>query len=621
MKSTATHNLDYDAIVIGGGHAGIEACLALARLGKQILLITQKIDAIGRMSCNPSIGGLAKGNIVEEIDALGGEMGRLADSAMLQFRILNKRRGAAVRSPRSQEDKYLYNQNAVYTVTHQDNLTVREDTVTDFIEADRSGKRSIIGVVTRSGKEYYSGAVVLTTGTFMEGKTFVGDEDKEEGRIGEEAAKGLGYKMREMGFNMGRLKTGTPARIIRDSINFDILEKQDGDEKVVPYSFEKDSIDVIQEPCYVTYTNESTHKIILDNIHRSPLYGGKIVGRGPRYCPSIEDKVMRFKTRDRHQIFIEPEGRGSREMYLNGLSSSLPKDVQDAFIHSIKGLEDAVIATDEKTGIIKYAYAVEYDYSSPLDLYPSLESKVLENLFIAGQTNGTSGYEEAAGQGLMAGINAYLKLERKDPLVLSRDEAYLGVLIDDLVTKGVDEPYRMFTSRAEYRLNLRADSADMRLTPYSINIGLASDEKTALFNRKRKEIEEIKEILRSSRYERMPLSTALQTDIIDADDLKAQFDELKGYKDRSITTAALDVKYEPYLKREEVLVRRLKRMEAMKIPQDFNYDSATALSFESREKLKRIKPLTLAQASRISGLRASDIALLSVLLGKKKNTN
>ena len=621
MKSTATHNLDYDAIVIGGGHAGIEACLALARLGKQTLLITQKIDAIGRMSCNPSIGGLAKGSIVEEIDALGGEMGRLADSAMLQFRILNKRRGAAVRSPRSQEDKYLYNQNAVYTVTHQDNLTVREDTVTDFIEADKSGKRSIIGVVTRSGKEYYSGAVVLTTGTFMEGKTFVGDEDKEEGRIGEEAAKGLGYKMREMGFKMGRLKTGTPARIIRDSINFDILEKQDGDEKVVPYSFEKDSIDVIQEPCYVTYTNESTHKIILDNIHRSPLYGGKIVGRGPRYCPSIEDKVMRFKTRDRHQIFIEPEGRGSREMYLNGLSSSLPKDVQDAFIHSIKGLEDAVIATDEKTGIIKYAYAVEYDYSSPLDLYPSLESKVLDNLFIAGQTNGTSGYEEAAGQGLMAGINAYLKLERKDPLVLSRDEAYLGVLIDDLVTKGVDEPYRMFTSRAEYRLNLRADSADMRLTPYSINIGIASDEKLTLFNRKRKEIEEIKEILRSSRYEKMPLSTALQTDIIDADDLKAQFDELKGYKDRSITTAALDVKYEPYLKREEVLVRRLKRMEAMKIPQDFNYDSATALSFESREKLKRIKPLTLAQASRISGLRASDIALLSVLLGKKKNTN
>lgn len=598
-----------DAIVIGGGHAGIEASLALSRLGFSTILVTQSIDAIGRMSCNPSIGGLAKGNIVTEIDALGGEMGILADSAMLQFRILNRRRGAAVRSPRSQEDKYLYNQTARNVILSGKNLTTIEDMVVDFTTEEKGGHKNITGVILESGKVLNARVVVLTTGTFMEGRTFVGDETAECGRLGEKAAVGLGTAMRRMGFNMGRLKTGTPARLLRNSINFDILEKQFGDEDVVPYSFEKESLEIEQEPCYVTYTNERTHEIIRSNIHRSPLYGGKIVGRGPRYCPSIEDKVVRFKDRDRHQVFIEPEGRNSEEIYLNGLSSSLPKDVQDAFIHSVMGLEDSVIA--------KYAYAVEYDYSSPLDLYPSLESKVLANLFIAGQTNGTSGYEEAAGQGLIAGINAALKLEEKEPLILRRDESYIGVLIDDLVTKGVDEPYRMFTSRSEYRLNLRSDSSDRRLTPYAVDIGLASKEKREHLLLKEKQVREIAEILNSEKRDGKKLSLLLQTDSLDADNLKNTVSSLEKYPARTITTAALDVKYEPYIKREEVLIRRLKKMEAAKIPANFDYDSATALSFESREKLKRVRPFTLAQASRISGLRASDIALLSVLLSRK----
>lgn len=604
------HTDNYDAIVIGAGHAGIEACLALSRLGFETLVVTQSLDAIGRMSCNPSIGGLAKGNIVTEIDALGGEMGRLSDKAMLQFRILNKRRGAAVRSPRSQEDKYQYNRNAKNTILSQERLTAKEGTVVDFIVEESKNKRFIKGVVLENGECFYAKVVVLTTGTFMEAKTFVGDEVEECGRLGEKAAKGLGKAMRRLGFNIGRLKTGTPARLLRKSVNFDIIEKQFGDEEIIPYVFEDETLEIDQEPCYVTYTNEKTHEIIRNNIHRSPLYGGKIVGRGPRYCPSIEDKVVRFKDRDRHQIFIEPEGRNSEEIYLNGLSSSLPKDVQDAFIHSVKGLEDSIIA--------KYAYAVEYDYSSPLDLYPSLESKILENLFIAGQTNGTSGYEEAAGQGLVAGINAALKLQKKEPFVLHRDESYIGVLIDDLVTKGVDEPYRMFTSRSEYRLNLRSDSSDRRLTPYAINIGLATERKKEHLFLKEKQVREIVEILNSEKQNGKKLSLLLQTDALDADDLKKQFAFFEKYPSRTLTTAALDVKYDPYIKREEVLINRLKRMEAMKIPPNYDYDKLTALSFESREKLKRIRPLTLAQASRISGLRASDIALLSVVLSKKK---
>ena len=478
---------DYDAIVIGGGHAGIEASLALSREGFDTILITQSLDAIGRMSCNPSIGGLAKGNLVREIDALGGEMGHLADSAMIQMRMLNKRRGPAVQAPRSQEDKFTYSRIAKETLEREEKLSLFMDTVVDFI----TEKNTIIGVVTERGWRISAKVVVLTTGTFMDGKIFIGEYDAPCGRLSESAAIGLGDSLRRLGFHTGRMKTGTPARVRKSSLDINEMEIQDGDDPMLPFSFETDSIERESVPCYVTYTNEETHRIIRENISRSPLYGGKIVGKGPRYCPSIEDKVVRFPERERHQIFVEPEGIGTEEMYLNGLSSSLPEEVQHAFIHSIPGLRHAEI--------MRPAYAVEYDYLDPLDLYPSLESKILSNLFIAGQTNGTSGYEEAAAQGLIAGINAAERLKGNKPFILSRTESYIGVLIDDLVTKGTKEPYRMFTSRAEYRLSLRHDTADQRLTRKGYEAGLATKGRLERLERKSEEIRRVKEILQHTR--------------------------------------------------------------------------------------------------------------------------
>ena len=422
--------MDYDAIVVGGGHAGIEASLALSRIGFKTLLITQNLDAIGRLSCNPAIGGLSKGNIVREVDALGGEMAHLIDHSMIQYRILNRRRGPAVQAPRAQADKFTYARLAKETLESEHNLSLFMDTVVDFL-LDPTGKR-LTGVITERQHTISANVVVLTTGTFMEGKIFIGEYDAPNGRLDEPSAIGLGTNLRKKGFPVGRLKTGTPARVRKSSLDFDKMEVQDGEELMMPFSFDYDSINRPQVPCYITWTNEKTHAIIRDNIHRSPLYGGKIVGTGPRYCPSIEDKVVRFPDRNRHQIFVEPEGIGTEEMYLNGISSSLPEDVQWDFVHSIEGLEHAQI--------MRPAYAVEYDFINPQALYPSLESKLVENLFIAGQTNGTSGYEEAACQGLMAGINAAQKLKGEPPLVLSRNEAYTGVLIDDLVTMGTKEP-------------------------------------------------------------------------------------------------------------------------------------------------------------------------------------
>lgn len=589
---------DYDCIVIGGGHAGIEAASAAAREGFSTLIITQSLDAIGRLSCNPAIGGLAKGNLVREIDAMGGVMGHLIDQSMIQFRILNRRRGPAVQAPRAQADKFTYSRNAKELLEHTPRLSLFMDTVTDLIVEDGA----VCGVVTQRGWKISSRTVVLTTGTFMNGRIFIGEWDAPCGRLGEEAAFGLGDSLRRLGFDVGRLKTGTPARVRRSSLDFDELEIQPGDEEMLPFSFDYDCVDRPQLDCYVTWTNEETHRIIRENISRSPLYGGKIVGKGPRYCPSIEDKVVRFPDRERHQIFVEPEGVSTEEMYLNGLSSSLPEEVQHEFIRTLPGLRHCEI--------MRPAYAVEYDYLNPLDLYPSLESKRLRHLFIAGQTNGTSGYEEAAAQGLVAGINASLSMRGEEALILKRSEAYTGVLIDDLVTKGTKEPYRMFTSRAEYRLSLRHDNADIRLTRLAYEKGSAGKEKLERLEEKMRMMSDLKESLRAYRERGKNGLQLLKEPETSIEDLAVRIPRLSDFPVPVQREVALDIKYEGYLARQEAEAESLVKKEAMKIPQDFDYDSLKGLSSESREKLKQVRPVTIAQAQRISGLRVSDIALL-----------
>ena len=600
---------DYEAIVIGGGHAGIEAALALSREGFDTLMITQSLDAIGRMSCNPAIGGLAKGNLVREIDALGGEMGHLIDASMIQYRILNRSRGPAVQAPRAQADKFSYSRLAKETCEKQDKLNLFMDTVVDFIIEEKDGVRSIVGVVTERGWRISAKVVVLTTGTFMEGRICIGEYDAPSGRLGEGAALGLGKKLREYGFHVGRMKTGTPARVRKSSLDFDELEVQDGDEEMLPFSFDYEKIDRPSQNCWITFTNEETHKIIRENMHRSPLYGGKIVGKGPRYCPSIEDKVMRFPERERHQIFVEPEGVGTEEMYLNGLSSSLPEEVQHQFIRTLPGLRHCEI--------MRPAYAVEYDYLDPLDLLPSLESKVVSNLFVAGQTNGTSGYEEAAAQGIIAGINAAQRLKNEKPVVLGRTDAYIGVLIDDLVTKGTKEPYRMFTSRAEYRLSLRHDNADMRLTPVGYKAGLATEEKMERLKEKIEKIEAVKELLRVTKRDGKNCYQLLAQPENDIYSLSVP--GLEEYSYEILSEVQLDVKYSGYLKRQENEAERVKRQEAMIIPENFDYDKVDGISAESREKFKAIRPHSIGQAGRISGVRVSDIAILSVAIKGRNN--
>ncbi len=617
--------MDYDVIVIGGGHAGIEASLAAARLNFKTLMITQSLDTIGRLSCNPAIGGLSKGNIVREVDALGGEMAKLIDATMIQYRTLNKRKGPAVQAPRAQADKFSYNRLAKETLENQSGLFLFQDTVVDLM-IDNKGS-SVTGVITERGNRITAKAVVLTTGTFMDGKIFIGEYQSSSGRLGEPAALGMGDSLRRLGFSLGRMKTGTPARVAASSLNYDLMEEQPGDEIMLPFSFSNKVIARSSVPCYITFTNEKTHAIIDANMHRSPLYAGDIIGNGPRYCPSLEDKVVRFPDRDRHQIFVEPEGIGSQEMYLNGISSSLPEDVQTEFLRTISGLENVEI--------MRPAYAVEYDYMDPTGLYPSLETKKLSGLFVAGQTNGTSGYEEAACQGLMAGINAAMKLQGKEALILSRDIAYTGVLIDDLVTMGTEEPYRMFTSRAEYRLNLRHDSADIRLTPEGYRVGLQSEETIEALNKKISGIEEIKELLSKrfmkesdmnvspdnfSKHIGKSFSQVIRNPEVSIEQLIDIEPDLKDYPFNWISHTELDLKYDGYINRQMKQVERFNKMEKKKIPLDFDYDSVEGISSESREKLKKIKPVSIGQASRISGVRNSDIAVLMILL-KKKHTN
>ena len=600
---------DYEAIVIGGGHAGIEAALALSREGFDTLMITQSLDAIGRMSCNPAIGGLAKGNLVREIDALGGEMGHLIDASMIQYRILNRSRGPAVQAPRAQADKFSYSRLAKETCEKQEKLNLFMDTVVDFIIEEKDGVRRIVGVVTERGWKISAKVVVLTTGTFMEGRIFIGEYDAPSGRLGEGAALGLGKKLREYGFHVGRMKTGTPARVRKSSLDFDELEVQDGDEEMLPFYFDYENIERPSQNCWITFTNEETHKIIRENMHRSPLYGGKIIGKGPRYCPSIEDKVMRFPERERHQIFVEPEGVGTEEMYLNGLSSSLPEEVQHQFIRTLPGLRHCEI--------MRPAYAVEYDYLDPLDLLPSLESKVVSNLFVAGQTNGTSGYEEAAAQGIIAGINAAQRLKNEKPVVLGRTDAYIGVLIDDLVTKGTKEPYRMFTSRAEYRLSLRHDNADMRLTPIGYRAGLATKEKMERLEDKIEKIEAVKDLLKATKRDGKNCYQLLTQPENDIHTLSIP--GLDEYSEQILSEVQLDVKYSGYLKRQDNEAERVKRQEAMIIPENFDYDKVDGISAESREKFKAIRPHSIGQAGRISGVRVSDIAILSVAIKGRNN--
>ena len=615
--------MDYDCIIIGGGHAGIEAALAVSRMGFKCLLITQNPDRIGALSCNPAVGGLSKGNLVREVDALGGEMGKLIDKTMIQYRILNRSRGPAVQAPRAQADKQLYQSAARSAVESQKGLTIFMDTVVDLIINDKAGGiPKLEGVVTGRGRRISSATAILAAGTFMEGKIFIGEYDAPHGRLGEEAALGLGQNLRNRGFPMGRLKTGTPARAAGNSIDYSVMEKQDG-ENPAPFSFDvgsdKDQNDnpisswLPQLPCWITYTNSRTHEIIRKSIHRSPLYGGKIKGTGARYCPSIEDKVMRFPERDRHHVFVEPEGLYTNEMYLNGLPTSLPEDVQEDFIHSISGLEKACIA--------RPGYAVEYDYIDPLDLYPSLESKRLSGFFSAGQTNGSSGYEEAAAQGIMAGINAAQKMRGEAPLILGRADAYIGVLVDDLTTLGTKEPYRMFTSRAEYRLVLRHDTADTRLTPKARELGLAGEERWERFQKKIKGLEAIQELLKGTKnpgqYRPGELNALITKDASESR-LDTDFPPgLSIWPDEWVERVCLDIKYSGYIEKEKRATAKLAKMDAIKIPPDLDYASLTGFSAEAKEKLKIIRPITVGQAARIPGIRQGDIALLLILTRKQ----
>ena len=616
----------YDVIVVGAGHAGIEACLAAARMGCKTLMLTLNLDHIGQMSCNPAIGGIGKGHLVKEIDALGGEMGRAIDETGIQFRMLNTKKGPAVRASRAQADKALYRQRMKRVLETCPGLTLRQGSVEKLIIRDGEVK----GVETQIGERFDGRRIILTTGTFLNGLIHVGDRNFSAGRAGDFAAHGLSESLADLGFNIGRLKTGTCPRLDSRSIDYSKLQIQIGDESPIPFSFSNERITQRQVPCHITYTNAKTHEIIRAGIHRSPMYSGVIKSRGPRYCPSIEDKIVRFGDKERHQIFLEPEGLDTIEVYPNGLSTSLPLDVQIEMVHSIVGLEDAEI--------MRPGYAIEYDYVEPTQLYPSLETKLVRGLYHAGQINGTTGYEEAGAQGILAGINAVLSLRDEDPLVFSRDQAYMGVLVDDLVTKGTDsEPYRMFTSRAEYRLLLREDNADLRLTEIGYKIGLATPDSYHRLVDKRHAISELVTFLErtqlastseiNSRLEsfgssplrnQTSLALLLRRPEISLDQLHKLVPGMPKFSAHVEAEAEIQTKYEGYVNRQSEMVRRFQKMEQLKLPNDMDYFKIQGLSREVREKLSRIQPRSLGQASRISGITPAAMSLLSVYL---KRTN
>jgi len=595
---------EWDVIVVGAGHAGVEAAAAAAKMGASTLLLTMNTDTIAKMSCNPAIGGLAKGQIVREVDALGGLMGGIADSAAIQFRLLNRSRGAAVRAPRAQCDRARYTLAARAAVDSVRGLVVRRETVTGIrITANR-----VTGVRCLGGAEYRGRAVVLCPGTFLAAVLHTGEEIVPGGRSGEPAAGGVSECLREAGFPVGRLKTGTPPRLDGLTVDYSKLAVQPGDDEPVFFSFATESASLPQVPCHITFTNEKTHTIIRDNLHRAPLYTGQIKSTGPRYCPSVETKVVRFPDKDRHQLFLEPEGLDTSEIYLNGMATSLPRDVQEDMVHSLEGLE--------KARITSYGYAVEYDFVPPTEIYATLETKRVKGLFLAGQINGTSGYEEAAGQGLVAGINAALSACGRQQVTLGRHEAYIGVLIDDLVTKGVDEPYRMFTSRSEYRLLLRYDNADMRLTPLGRRLGLVDDEAWARFKKKRREVGEIRRFLAETFGGGITLEKRLSRPEVTISEIAREYPELSRFGADALSLAETDVKYAGYIARQEAAVERMKRNESQRIPPDMDYDAIGELRFESREKLKLHRPSTIGQATRIPGVNPADVSILMMYLKK-----
>ncbi|CDC95721.1 tRNA uridine-5-carboxymethylaminomethyl(34) synthesis enzyme MnmG [Alistipes sp. CAG:268] len=627
--------LDYDIIVIGGGHAGCEAASAAARLGSRTLLLTMDMEKMAAMSCNPAVGGVAKGQIVREIDALGGQMGRITDLCSIQFRMLNRSKGAAMWSPRAQCDKSRFSREWRHTLENTPNLHIWQDAATELLFTEEAGEERphIRGVKSRMGVEFSCRAVILTAGTFLEGLMHCGSAHAEGGRAGDAASHGITESLRRMGFEAGRMKTGTPARLDARSIDFSRLEPQYGDEKPAKFSFASEIRPVEEQmPCYLVYTSPEVHETLRSGFAESPLFNGTIRGIGPRYCPSIEDKLRTFADKEQHQLFLEPEGRSTNEYYLNGFSSSLPWEVQWKALHQIHGFENL--------HIYRPGYAIEYDYFPPTQLHHSLETKRVSGLYFAGQVNGTTGYEEAAAQGLMAGINAHRALAGEEAVVLRRDEAYIGVLIDDLVTKGVDEPYRMFTSRAEYRILLRQDNADLRLTPLGHEIGLISEKRYAEFVQKKSLVESLVAFARDLSVKAAEINDYLKTigsdpltqgrklhDILMRNNTSFEtlqevlpklkkFIEKNGMNEEVIEEAEIQIKYKGYIEREKFIAEKLHRLENISIPDNFDYFSMNALTIEARQKLDRIRPTTIGQASRIPGVSPADVNVLLVKFGR-----